>query len=331
MSLKEINILIVEDNSGDKILLENELLDSRLFHVKLSWVKTFQECSDFFSLNSYDVILLDLTWPDEQGTTLIEKVLKLVNYTIPIIILTGLEDMSLSLKSLDLGVSDYLQKDNLNVSIIEKSILYSIQRNHTISKIKESELWFSTLFDKSPVPIIIYNSKSGKIVDVNQTAIIKYEYTKEEFLKLKITDLRISNFDNTTNIIELNNFYPTKLYNGIIIHKTKNGKMIYMEVVRKTIKIEGKQIKVLLANDVTEKLEVITKISNQNMKLREIAWIQSHELRAPVARIKGIVDVIKTNHNLTEEEFNLLINGLYNSASELDIITRLISQKTNKN
>lgn len=329
MPVKEISILLVEDNSGDKILIENELQHSKLFSVKLTWVKTFKEFCNTFNFKSFDAILLDLTLPDEQGVVLVDSVLKFVKYEIPVIILTGLEDLEFSLKSLDIGIADYLQKDNLKVCSLEKSILYSIQRNNITLKLKDSELWFSTLFDKSPLPLIIYQPKSNKIIDANQTALLKYQYSKDEFLNMKITDLNVTSKDIASPYIELSQILPTKLYHGILVHKTKNGNLIYMEVVRKTMKINNKNIKLLIANDVTERIDIISKISSQNKKLKEISWFQSHELRAPVARILGIIDLLKTNDNLSQEEFIYFAEGIYSSASELDILVRLITNKTN--
>jgi PAS domain S-box-containing protein len=272
---------------------------------------------------------LDLTLPDEHGEVLVDSILKFAKYQIPVIILTGLEDLDFSLKSLDIGIADYLQKDNLKVCSLEKSILYSIQRNNITLKLKDSELWFSTLFDKSPLPIIIYQPKSNKIIDVNQTALLKYQYSKDEFLNMKITDLKVISEDIVSPYIELSQILPSKLYHGILVHKTKNDNLIYMEVVRKTMKINNKNIKLLIANDVTERIEVYSKISTQNKKLKEISWFQSHELRAPVARILGIIDLLRTNDNLSHEEFSYFANGIYSSASELDLIIRLITSKTN--
>jgi hypothetical protein len=46
----------------------------------------------------------------------------------PVIVLTGYENFSFSVRSLALGVSDYILKDELTPQLLHKSILYSIER-----------------------------------------------------------------------------------------------------------------------------------------------------------------------------------------------------------
>jgi len=61
--------------------------------------------------------------------------------------------------------------------------------------------------------------------------------------------------------------------------------------------------------------------------LQEIAWMQSHVVRAPVARLMGIVDLIK-NYTHSENEQNELLDHILISANELDGIIRDIADKT---
>lgn len=85
----------------------------------------------------------------------------------------------------------------------------------------------------------------------------------------------------------------------------------------------------VLATDITDRLNYIKAIENQNEKLKEIAWLQSHVVRAPVARLMSLVGLIK-NYENTEEEQNELLDYILMSARELDDVIRSISNKTNK-
>lgn len=330
--MKQISVLLIEDNIGDKILIEEELKESVLFDTSITWVKSYSEFCIAIQKNTFDVILLDLTLPDESGEELIKLVLANVQFKIPVIILTGIDNMDLSLKSLDLGADDYLQKDTIQSSILEKSILYGIQR-HTISlKLKDSETWFSTLFDKNPLPIIVYEAKSDKIIAVNDAVISKYGYSKEAFLKMKIADLRATQQEiERSSMVDLFNVLPSKLYEGIYIHKTKKNKLIYMEVVRKSLRVNNKTIRILLANDITEKLEILSKINLQDKSLQEISWIQSHVVRSPIVRILGIIDLMKNEPSLSKKDLDFFLESIFNSATELDVVTRIITNKTKLN
>nr|WP_232369312.1 PAS domain S-box protein [Leptospira abararensis] len=69
-------------------------------------------------------------------------------------------------------------------------------------------------------------------------------------------------------------------------------------------------------HDVTERVFQITAIQTQNEKLKAIAWTQSHVVRNPLAKIMGIVDLIKTGALSTEEERQSL-DHLIESAKEI--------------
>lgn len=78
--------------------------------------------------------------------------------------------------------------------------------------------------------------------------------------------------------------------------------------------------------DITEIQNYIKTIEEHNSKLKEIAWTQSHVVRAPLARIMGIIDLIETCPD-TEEQTQLL-KHINSSAIELDTIIRKITKKT---
>lgn len=80
--------------------------------------------------------------------------------------------------------------------------------------------------------------------------------------------------------------------------------------------------------DITERLHYIKAIEEQNENLKEISWLQSHVIRAPLARIMGLIDLINDpTQDMTEKENTL--NYLLTSAHELDEVIRTITDKTN--
>jgi PAS domain S-box-containing protein len=80
--------------------------------------------------------------------------------------------------------------------------------------------------------------------------------------------------------------------------------------------------------DITERLNYIKAIEEQNENLKEISWLQSHVIRAPLARIMGLIQLITDSKQDVEEKQNAL-NYLLTSAHELDDVIRTITDKTN--
>ncbi|WP_431198770.1 PAS domain-containing protein [Mucilaginibacter sp. P25] len=57
-------------------------------------------------------------------------------------------------------------------------------------KTKKHDLQYRVLFDKSPLPMLIYELSSYRILDVNEMAVLHYGYSKAEFLNMTIHDYR---------------------------------------------------------------------------------------------------------------------------------------------
>jgi PAS domain S-box-containing protein len=69
--------------------------------------------------------------------------------------------------------------------------------------------------------------------------------------------------------------------------------------------------------DITEKVSHIEAIELRNKQLTEIAWVQSHLIRSPVAKIMALISVIKDTP-AEDPEKDKLLNYLLSSAQELD-------------
>lgn len=322
------NILVVEDNPGDFILVES-YLDHEVMPV-IVHAKSFGEASSILSINDvhFDVILLDLTLPDKSGEILITDVVS-VSGGCPVIVLTGYSDIEFSIKSLSLGVADYLIKDEINATSLWKSILYTLERKKIIKELEESEQRYSDLFHLSPQPMWVYDFYNLQFRDVNAAAITHYGYSLQEFVNLNLKEIIAIGDDESIN--EPGPGFPGETASAnshtIVNHRKKNGGIIQVEVQTNTIEYNGEKACVTIANDITDRLQHIEKIEKQNKRLQEIAWMQSHVVRAPLAKIMGLVDLIQ-NHQLSDTEKGDIFIHILNSAHELDAIVREIVQKT---
>lgn len=81
--------------------------------------------------------------------------------------------------------------------------------------------------------------------------------------------------------------------------------------------------------DVTNSRKLLFKVQSQNKVLKDIAWEQSHIVRAPLARFKGLVDLLE-HENFEEMSFQEILCHLKTSADELDCIIKRIVEKTEK-
>lgn len=80
--------------------------------------------------------------------------------------------------------------------------------------------------------------------------------------------------------------------------------------------------------DVTERHQYIEKIEAQNKVLRDIAWTQSHVVRAPLARLLGALDLL--NYETDKVKSDRLKEIIHESAQELDDIVKDIVEKSDR-
>tara|TARA_R110002051_G_scaffold4731_8_gene26261 strand:+ start:4225 stop:5244 length:1020 start_codon:yes stop_codon:yes gene_type:complete len=328
---RNYNLLVIEDNPGDLVLVE-EYLDDHILDPKITKAENFRDAKEilFNQKRTFDVILLDLSLPDKNGEDLVREML-LISGDIPVIILTGYTDMPFSVRSIQMGISDYIVKDILSPLALYRSILHNIDRKKFITDLKQSKKRYNDLFHLSPQPMWVYDTETLRFLDVNESAINEYGYTLEEFLEMTIIDL----FPKDKVHILMDHLKKTEgsfesyrnLYGQ---HQLKDGKIIDVEFHSKSLILDEKKTRVVLANNITERTLYIKAIENQNEKLQEIAWIQSHIVRAPLARLMGLMDLLKDDIPGFTDEQAFYLNEILNSANELDGIIREISQQASE-
>ncbi|AIZ41351.1 response regulator [Cellulophaga baltica] len=325
------SILIIEDNPGDLFIFQEYLRDQILNPTIVS-AHSFEEASKILKddTQKFDIVFLDLSLPDKKGATLIHEILK-IGKKVPIVVLTGYSDIQFSIESLHLGVSDYLIKDELTALALYKSLRYNIERGKYLVQLEQSEKRYIDLFHLSPQPMWIYDIDTLKFLDVNDAATKHYGYSYEEFLDMTILEIRpkeeIPTLNKVLQSMPLNHSGKIK---GFYKHQKKDGTVIEVEITSNLVSRVGKTVRIILANDVTDRVQYIKAIIDQNEKLKEIAWVQSHVVRAPLARLMGLVKILDGGNDVPEKDKNFIYKELLNSADELDDIIRDISDKASK-
>ena len=267
---KRYNILIIEDNPGDYLLIEEFLLE-KIYLPNIFHADNFKEAKEhLIDFNkSFDVILMDLTLPDKAGDELVTEMVSFLPYC-PIVILTGYADIDFSIQSISRGISDYLLKDDLNASMLFKSIIYAIERKKSFLLVEESEKRYSNLFHLSPQPMWLYDCETLKFIQVNKAAIDHYGYTEADFLTMFITDIRAEEEVQEMNNL-LNNREQTEesTFAGSFNHLKKSREIINVEVYSTEIMVKDRKCRSVIAVDVTERNLYEHKITKAIIKTQE--------------------------------------------------------------
>ena len=122
-----IKVLLVEDDEDDYVLTESLLSEINLGTYTLDWVTTYDAALEKIAENQHDVCLLDYHLGAHTGLDLLREA-KSRNHSIPIILLTGQGDQETDVEAMRAGAADYLIKGELNTSLLERSIRYSLEQ-----------------------------------------------------------------------------------------------------------------------------------------------------------------------------------------------------------
>ncbi|MEX1189089.1 MAG: PAS domain S-box protein [Bacteroidia bacterium] len=254
MEPQRLNILVIEDNVGDFLIIQEMLNVIRDFRKDVTHVLSLQEAIDHIQKDQPDVILLDLSLPDSYGIDSFTRISN-INSSIPILILSGLNDTRFAHDAVKSGAQDYLVKGEFEENLLSKSILYSIERKGSLELLRQSQASYKLLFENNPIPMYIRNMEDFSIIKVNNSAIEHFGYSEEEFLKMKVFDLHpAQELASIMNAIKQSHGISGK--SSVFKHVCKNGKVRIVECRAQQIVLEGTVRMLVLADDITEKRRV---------------------------------------------------------------------------
>lgn len=125
---------------------------------------------------------------------------------------------------------------------------------------------FEKLFRKNPNPMWVYDIHSLALLEVNDAAIRKYGYSREEFLKLTIKDIRPANeVEKLEKQVQNIGDEPTKSKGWI--HLTKDGQALRVEVTGYPVEYQGNKAELVMVNDITDQEKAEKKLQEAYAEL----------------------------------------------------------------
>jgi two-component system, cell cycle sensor histidine kinase and response regulator CckA len=145
-----IKILLIEDNPGDVLLLQETLSEITFVELELVHVDRLKNALKKLSSEDFDVILLDLVLPDSNGLDTFIQIQEQTPAT-PIVVLTGMTDETLAISAMKAGAQDYLVKGQVSGSdLLLRSMRYAIERKRIEATLQQREQEFRTLAENAP-------------------------------------------------------------------------------------------------------------------------------------------------------------------------------------
>ncbi len=168
------------------------------------------------------------------------------------------------------------------------------------------------LFALSPLPKWVYDAETLAFLDVNDAAVRRYGYAREEFLAMTIRDIRPPE-DVPRMLAVARAPHPTGQFGGVFHHRTKAGELLEVEVFLRDVEHHGRRAVIAVVHDVTERRRAVAALGEAtraaeaardeaeaarqaaeaaNRAKSEFLATMSHELRTPLNAIGGYAELL---------------------------------------
>ncbi len=326
-----IQMLIIEDNMGDAILLQETLSQTGIRISNIEHTQTLEAASVFLKTQKTDIIFLDLSLPDSSG---IESFTALQQYSgeTPIVILTGIKDTVIALDAINKGAQDFLLKGDLDENMLTKTILYSIERKRISESLRISNERYQLVakatndmvWDWDLVNNKIFRSKAGWDKLIGSVSGEEYNHPDAIWNRIHPEDKEANNSEMVAFMAkrDMDRFeleYRVRRADGAYANISDRGYIIRNE--------NGDALRLIGATqDITEKKRV-------ELELKRLSLIAKETINAIIiTNEKGIVQWVNESfENITgyktREILNVPLIDFLVTVSASALMVRYISRK----
>ncbi|MGH8798555.1 MAG: PAS domain S-box protein, partial [Caldimonas sp.] len=144
------------------------------------------------------------------------------------------------------------QREAGTLQILAEWLGVLMQRAEALQQLRLSESQYRLLFAANPLPMWVFDTETLRFLAVNDTAVARYGYTKDEFLSMTIKDIRPK---GAAPLIDRyrDRGDPGGQIAGVWPHRIKDGSFIDVEVSSNAIRFGARAGRLVLAHDVTER------------------------------------------------------------------------------
>jgi PAS domain S-box-containing protein len=221
---------------------------------------------------------------------------RVLNKIIKLFKLGKMNTVKINKNNKNIGDLNMLMAEGVNIKNPEILELFAnqvglfIQRHNSDEKLRKNEEKYRILFAENPQPMFIYDLETLDMLEVNQTALDFYGYSREEFLTLNIKELLPN--DAHPVFLEANELTRKGLKtDGISKHIKKNGELIVVETFTVAALSMGPDARHVLVVDITKRKlaeEALNQKMEELMRFHHLTVGREHtmiELKREINRI----------------------------------------------
>jgi PAS domain S-box-containing protein len=180
MTEKPVRILVIDSNPEEAFAIKESLSTLHTDHFECIHIDSLSEGLESLISHVFDIILLDLSLPDDKG---FETFLTLHRASphIPVITMSRTRDDDLSARVRCEGAYDHLVKGGINSDLLRRSVLAAVKQKHAENHlIRIPDAWERT-FDAIPDLIMILDNEH-RIIRANKAMAEKLGLSAEKLI-----------------------------------------------------------------------------------------------------------------------------------------------------
>jgi two-component system cell cycle sensor histidine kinase/response regulator CckA len=168
-----------------------------------------------------------------------------------------------------------------------------VDKARLLDELRQSEERYRLLFDANPLPMWVYDSKTFEFLAVNDAAIRRYGYSREEFLGMTILEIRPR--EDVEALLQSLAAGTGSPLPRTWKHRIKDGTYLDVEITAGRIVFDGRPAALVLANDVTERKKLEEQLA-QAQKLESLGRLAggvAHDFNNLLTVISGYVSMLR--------------------------------------
>ena len=261
--MSRTRILVVEDETIVALDVKERLTE--LGYEVTGVAERGDQALDLVNATRPDLVLMDIRLKGEMdGITAAEKIRQ--RWRIPVIYLTAFSEDPTFQRAKVTEPFGYIIKP-VEDREIQWAIEMALYKHQAEQRLRESEARYRSLFEANPYPMWVYDLESLAFLAVNDAAVAHYGYGREEFLAMTIADIRP--LEEIPQLMESVGRVGERPLNSKDIwrHRKKEGSIIDVEITSHILDYQGRRARLVLANDVTERLAMETALQKREKEL----------------------------------------------------------------
>jgi diguanylate cyclase (GGDEF)-like protein/PAS domain S-box-containing protein len=259
--MQRATVLLIDHSPDDQQLIREELEQIRGNPFALEIADTLATGLERLKRGGIDVIILDLALPDGLGLTNFLRVQPKAD-DVPILVLIGMHDEDLGHEAVERGALDFLVKQQLVSTLLDKALRYATERTHTLLALKASETRYRELYE-NVVAGVFQSTPEGRFMSANPALVKLLGFDSEdELLALEIgRDLYMYPEDRENWVRNIRK--TGEIRNAEVVLRRKDGEKIV--VLENSRAVRGEHGEVLYyegtLTDITEAHELSQQLS----------------------------------------------------------------------